>query len=197
MKEPRQLIEFVADYFSISEIDLLSSSQKSEFSWPRKILIYLLRHRQHQEIGKLVNRSRTLVTNYITEMNYLIDRDEDIRNQLEDIQSQIEHTMTIHLNHSQLKSLYEVINDFILKECSSVVEELIILILDEINEKLRKRIRAGKANLNLDEKQKRAFIIWHFYVSRKYESSHPHAYMTILDIIGQLKPEKKTFPILN
>lgn len=197
MKDHWKLIEFVSEYFSISEVDLLSSSQKSEFSWPRKVLIYLLRHRQHQEIAYLVNRSRTLVTNYITEMNYLLDRDEDIRNQLDDIQRQIKNTMTINLNHSQLKSLHEVINDFILRDPSSVIEELVILILDEINEKLRKRIRSSKANLNLDEKQKRAFIIWHFYVSRTYESSHPHAYMTILDIIGQLKPEKKTFPQLN
>jgi predicted transcriptional regulator len=197
MKEPRQLIESVAEYFSVSQIDLLSSSQKAEFSWPRKVLIYLLRHRQHHEIANLVKRSRTLVTQYIKEMNYLVDRDEDIRNQLEEIQSQIQNTMTIRLNQSQLKSLHEVLDEFIQKDCESVTEELLVLILDEINEKTRKRIRSGKENLSMDEKQKRVFIIWHFYMSQRYERTHPHAYMTMLDIIQQLKPEKKKILLLN
>ncbi len=188
MIEFNKALQVVLDHYGIEEAELFSKSQKSELIMPRKLLIYLMRHLTNGAIAKLIHRSEEVVRTYRTEMNYAVERNESIRTNYQLILDKIQNLMNLKLRNQQLGSLYDMFEQFLSMKPDSVTLELVCLLIEEIKEKCRKKHRAGKENLGLDEKQLRAFLIWYHHFGGMYEESNPYGHMTLLDMINQIKP---------
>ncbi|HEY9117726.1 MAG TPA: hypothetical protein VIN11_07860, partial [Roseivirga sp.] len=133
-------------------------------------------------------RSKEVVRNYRTEMNYAIERNETVKKNFEEILTKIQNQVTIKLNTHQVKAVWEVLEDFLTMKPDNVTLELVCLLLEDLKEKVRKRARNDKQNIQMDEKQLLAFLIWYHHFSAFYEEKHPYGYITLLDIINQIKP---------
>jgi hypothetical protein len=188
MMDFNKALPVVLDHYGVEEAELFSRSQKSELIMPRKMLIYLMRHLTNKAISKLIHRSEEVVRLYRTQMNYAVERNESIRTNYELILSKIQNLMNLKLTNAQLGSLHDIFEHFLSMKPDSVTLELIFLLIEEIKEKCRKKSRSGKENLSLDEKQLRAFLIWYHHFGGMYKENHPYAHMTLLDMIGQIKP---------
>lgn len=97
--------------------------------------------------------------------------------------------MTIKLTTDEMKAMHVVFSHYLQQECINALERLIWYHIDDINEKLRKKIRNGKENLNLDDKQREAFEVWYLYKSSLYQNCG-YGYTVIMMIIFELKPQK-------
>jgi len=120
-------------------------------------------------------------------MNRAVETDPILNYHVTAITAKLEE-MTIKLNESQVKALWEILEDFLSMKPDSVSLELVCLLLEDLKEKVRKRSRNGKENIQLDEKQLLAFQIWHYHFSTIYELKHPFGYFTLNAIINQIKP---------
>lgn len=193
---PRQYIHAVCEYFQIIPDQIRGESRKAPLPLARKILIHLLCSQSTEEIQQAVNRSQFLIYQYRAEMARRIQSDYELARIIREIETKVSE-MTLNLNKSQLTSLFEVLTDFLMVNPKNVEAQLIAMHMDDVREKVRKRIRAGKENLGLDEKQLRAFVVFHIRCSPRYESVNPHGYMTLMDIIQQIKPESMNINLIN
>lgn len=188
MIDPVKLIESICEHFEVTHHQIRSESRCQPLPQARKIIIHLMHDHPVPEITALVGRERTLIYQYRRQMNRQVEADPILSDLVKIIQDQCQNSMKLKLKTSQLGSLWEVFEDFLSIHPDSVTLELICLILDEIKEKARKKFIYGKDNITLDDKQLRAFMIWYHHFSHHYEDKHPHGYMTLLDIINQIKP---------
>ncbi|MCH7400097.1 hypothetical protein MM236_19030 [Belliella sp. DSM 107340] len=187
MIDTQLLLDAIGDYFKVTPTELQSKCRKHRLSYPRKMIAYILRN-QKDDAVKLTARSPEVIKRWISDINFLEENDQLVKNDYEVITQRIQPVMQINLTQSQIKSLHGLFTEFLAADANNVMLKLISMHIDDINEKLRKRIKTGKANIGMDEKQQYAFLVWHYHFSEHFENSHAHAYMTIIDIIQQLKP---------
>lgn len=188
MINPEKLISAVEEYFEIRAEQIQSRARNRGLSYPRKIIAYALKDMQLHYAVKITGRSPETLRQWIGQMSVWLDHDPQVKKDYESIMQLIESNMTIKLNLSQLHSLYIILSDFTSKRTDDVALKLLSLHMDDIKEKIRKNIRNDKPNLKLDQKQGCAFMVWHLSFSQYYQVGNPHGYMTILDVINQLKP---------
>lgn len=182
-----KLLEVIQDRFGVTIEEIQSQNRHRDISYPRKLIAYFLRN-QRRDCHRITGRKMDVTRQWIYQIRALLDYDQEIIEDCQHIYNLIQPEMSINLNRSQLISLMEMISIFLDTPRDNVTLELICLHLDDIREKLRKRIRADKKNLSLDDKQVHAFLIWHYHFGGHFEKLHPHGYMTLIDIINQLKP---------
>ncbi|MDO9554560.1 hypothetical protein [Rhodonellum sp.] len=189
MLAPNEVIQIVADHYEVTADEIKGESRKSKVNLARKMVCLALKDIPRTDIINLLNKSYCLINYHIHNMQYQVDQYEHIKQSYEYIKSKIHNQMAVKLTLSQLKSLHDILNHSLSKDTKNNGETLISLHIDDINETVRKRIRNGKANINFEAKQQYAFIIWYEQNALKYRNTNPHGYMTLVDIINQLKPE--------
>lgn len=187
-KEVDKIITTVCDHFEISEGLLKSGYRRHPVPLAKRIILHLLPTLSIEEKASAINSSRYSVYHFQDGFDSLAKVDLIIKSHIEQIQSKLAD-MTINLNKSQLKAFYEVLTDYLGYKKPNVEAQLVALHLDDIREKVRKRIRADKENVGFDEKQVRAFLVFHLRCSPEYEHRNPYGYSTLLYIIQQIKPE--------
>lgn len=187
MNEPEKVMDSVAQYYQVTYQDIRSDSRKIPLPLARKIIVHLLPEYSSKQIAELINRSDSVVCHYRSLMYRESGTNIKTAFDINSIRAKLQD-MNIKLNRSQIGSLYEVLEMFLSMKPESVTLELVCFLLQEIKEKARKRFLNAKENIGMDEKQIRAFIIWHHHFGGFFEQRHPHGHMTLLDIINQLKP---------
>ena len=195
-EQSEKVINAVCDYFKIEKEALGSGSRKAPIPLAKKLIIHLLPNVNSALLQQELNLSKSSIYNHRTEINLLSEVDMEIKQSIHSIKSSLEE-MNVKLNKSQIGSLYEIFESFLTMSPDNPTLELVCILIDEIKEKCRKKLRSGKENLSLDEKQLRGFLIWYQHFGGMWEQRHPYAHMTLLDIINQLKPVNyaKTVPI--
>lgn len=196
MSKVDSYIASVCEHFQILPEQIRGDSRKAPLPLARKILIHLMASHPTEEIRHAVNRSNYLIYQYRAQMEQMINKDYEVARIVQEIESKANY-MTIKLNKSQLTSLFEVLTDFLLIRQKNVEAQLIAMHMDDLREKVRKRIRGAKENIGLDEKQLRAFLVFHMRCSENYEHKHPHGYMTLHCMIQQIKPETMNINLIN
>lgn len=187
MNHPEKVMDAVAEHYDVTYQEIRSDSRKIPLPLCRKIIVHLMPEYSSKQIAELINRSDAVVCHNRSQMNREAGRDNKISADINSIKAKLQD-MNIKLNKSQIGSLWEVLEMFLSMKPESVTLELVCFLLEEIKEKSRKRFIGGKENIGLDEKQIRAFIIWHHHFGGLFEQKHPHGHMTLLDIIHQIKP---------
>ncbi len=90
---PRQLIDVVAEYFDIKQIDLLGKSREKKLAFPRQIIMYLLREEMktsYPAIGEeLGGRDHTTAMHAYEKISNLLKEDEQLKQDLELIREKL------------------------------------------------------------------------------------------------------------
>lgn len=183
-----EVLNLVTAAYRISIPQLQGPSRKTHINQARKMVCLILKHEPKHTVAQLINRSPEIVRHHLSNMLDEIEYYPDLQQKYDAIMSQLEPDMNIKLNMSQLKSLYSAINFYLKSPAETIADELIHLHLDDIAERIRKRIKNNKPNLTLDEKQAKAFTLWHMWNLGKVDSFSQHGAMAMIDIINQIKP---------
>lgn len=182
-----KVITVVCEHFEISEAELKSTSRRVPIPQAKKMIILLLPEVTIRDLGRALNNDPNTIYHHRGYINQLAEIDKEIQETLTILKSKLEY-MNVKLSTAQLFSLYEMFESFLSMKPDNVTLELICILIEEIKEKCRKKFRAGKENLSMDEKQLRAFLIWYHHFGGMFETKHPYGHMTLLDIINQIKP---------
>lgn len=90
---PRQLIDVVAEYFDIKQVDLLGKSREKKLAFPRQIIMYLLREEMktsYPAIGdELGGRDHTTAMHAYEKISNLLKEDEQLKQDLELIREKL------------------------------------------------------------------------------------------------------------
>lgn len=98
--------------------------------------------------------------------------------------------MNIKISNSLLQSLHAAVTVYLMEKPLAMADQLIYEHMDDINEKLRSKVRAGQKNLSLNSKQQKAFVIWFQQKGNALASntSNLHSQIAMNTIVEQVKP---------
>lgn len=182
------VLKLVAEVYRVTPEDIKGPSRSGSINQARKMVCLVLKDEPFDRVAKLINRSGTVVNRNKHHMLGAIDIYPYLQQRYTNIMSQIQTDMTITLTLSQLQSLYDAIEYYLSEPAVNIADELIHLHLDDIAERIRKRIKNKKPNLNLDDKQAKAFTLWHMWNLGKVNNYSQHGATVMIDMINQIKP---------
>lgn len=186
----------VAEVYKVPQKRLLNLPEESNgVKGPTRecttIYLYLLNgaFKNQRALARFIGVHHTTVLYHIRKAKSEIDIYADVANNYQAV-LEILNSMKIKLNASQQDALLITFNEYLNTEPEDMAEELIMEHIDEIAEKLRKRLKKGTANMMLSSKEEKAFTIW--YLQKGFFTTNPYARLTIQEVITQLKPIQKT-----
>ncbi|MEO0260754.1 MAG: chromosomal replication initiator protein DnaA [candidate division WOR-3 bacterium] len=91
--EPERIIEIVAEFFNLTKEDILNEKKTKEVARVRQIVMYFLRYHLNmplKEIGKIIGgRDHSTVIHGIEKIENLLEKDQDLREKIVEIERKI------------------------------------------------------------------------------------------------------------
>ena len=194
MTDYSKTLEAVADSYGVNVADITGGCRRTEVVNAKRMLCLLYKNKSNREIGEIIGLTPSSITYNKSIAFSEIEWDKDFQKKHAEITSKLYKEMTVKLTNSQLRSLADLLNNYLENQAGNMADELIHLHLSDVFEKLYKRARNNKENISLDDKQRLAISLWYRSFGRGYrppEAEH-HAYITLIDIINQIKPYEDT-----
>lgn len=192
--EAKEILQIVADHYGIKTEYLSGLNRTQTYVEARKMYCYLSRELPRREVARTIGLNTSTVRYHTLDMRDLIPTSRRLSDIYEKLTIKLYKEMTVKITNSQLRTLHNTIRHFIENgQTNHIADELVFLHLDDIAEKIRKRLRADKKNLALDEKQQRALVIWYIRHSETINDLCQQTVSILIFIINQIKPDERKY----
>lgn len=190
----KEILQIVAEHYGIKSEYLAGQGRNQLYVEARKMYCYLSRELPRREVSRTIGLNTSTVRYHTLDMRDLIPTNRRLSDIYEKLTIKLYKEMTVKITNSQLRTLHNTIRHFIENgQTNHIADELVFLHLDDIAEKIRKRLRADKKNLALDEKQQRALVIWYIRHSETINDLCQQTVSILIFIINQIKPDERKY----
>ncbi|MGE0931699.1 hypothetical protein [Peijinzhouia sedimentorum] len=192
MNYSEDIIDAVSKVYQISPELLKGASTNRQVIEAKKVYC-LLSEELHGHVDRpLIQANYEKSRYYLRTAKDLLQFDRIFQTNYQAVKQQlnlINAQMSYKLNINQLGAVEMVIRSFMaVKPAKNKADKLIELHLDEIAEKLRKRVRAGKDNISLNEREVLSYQLWWITNAKLFDLFGKYEIAACLDLYNQTKP---------